>query len=133
MTPRQDIEFAQAQTLIQEKSVIDAVAWLDEVRPGWHNLINLKTFDLDSVSSCVCGQVFKNEVKDKNDNGYRYAVDAFPMFVRQSDAFTGTHDYYGSEEFWNEKTDQFEGEYWGISVEELDWIFEIKARQEFPS
>lgn len=41
-----------------EQRVAAGVAWLDENRSGWIDLVNLDTLDLSSCTLCVLGQLF---------------------------------------------------------------------------
>ena len=41
-----------------KEQVDNGVAYLDEVKPGWRELIDLKRLDISSVRCCVLGQVF---------------------------------------------------------------------------
>lgn len=60
------------------------IAWLEETAgPNWVDKIDLGTLNLQEGSSCVCGQVFREQTgKKKNErdewfyeNGYDYAED----------------------------------------------------------
>lgn len=41
---------------------------LDEIKPGWFDLVNLSRLDLNSSTRCVLGQVFREEA---NLSGYK--------------------------------------------------------------
>lgn len=38
--------------------VSNGMQWLDAVRPGWFDRIDLQRFDMTSTTDCVYGQVF---------------------------------------------------------------------------
>lgn len=40
--------------------------FLDKKKPGWHQLVNIGQLDLASGHSCICGQVFIEEVMHAN-------------------------------------------------------------------
>lgn len=59
---------------IQER-VQRGAQWLDEVRPGWRDEINLKIFDISDCEVCVLGQVFATQAEAANDgieDGFDY-------------------------------------------------------------
>jgi hypothetical protein len=50
--------------------------WLDENFPKWEKRINVKTLQLNTGDSCICGQVFKKKAKEEGyPEGYEYALD----------------------------------------------------------
>lgn len=57
---------------IQER-VAKGAAWLDEVRPGWRDAINLDALDIGSSCDCVCGHVFAADTDC--DSGFGFALD----------------------------------------------------------
>lgn len=56
-------------------------AWLDEVKPGWRELIDLSTLDVESGQVCVLAQVFAAEAYPIE--GYDWAVEDFEMTARE--------------------------------------------------
>ena len=49
-------------------------AWLDEVKPGWREIIDTENLRMYSGVSCVLGQVFSVEAYEHDcSNGYGYA------------------------------------------------------------
>jgi hypothetical protein len=65
----------QVDGLTIQQSVANGVRWLDERFPGWADRINPRTLAMDSCSKCICGQLFKVEAEeiDENEDGYGYA------------------------------------------------------------
>lgn len=47
--------------------------FLDKKKPGWHKLIDISELDIESGNSCICGQVFLNEVMNVNDIHTKWA------------------------------------------------------------
>lgn len=41
--------------------VAKGVAWLDEFKPGWEDLIDASILDMSQDCNCVCGQVFAED------------------------------------------------------------------------
>lgn len=54
-------------------SVENAAKFLDSVKPGWENLIDLDKLDMQSSTNCVLGQVYADNVD--NERGYFWALD----------------------------------------------------------
>lgn len=71
---------------IQER-VAKGAAWLDEVRPGWRDAINLDTLDICDGHHCVCGQVFAADAlsalgkQDYRPSGFYYIASGFAGYV----------------------------------------------------
>lgn len=61
-----------------EKRVKRGVKWLNEVKPGWHKKIDLKTLNLKDAGVCVCGQLFEDFwqtiYKDDPDSSFGLAT-----------------------------------------------------------
>lgn len=53
--------------------VANGARWLDENFPGWVERIDIKTLNLASGNSCICGQVFYS--KRRTNGGYSYALE----------------------------------------------------------
>lgn len=49
-----------------EKRIELGAAWLDEVKPGWVDLVDLEKLYLGSCTRCVLGQLFAENEKDLN-------------------------------------------------------------------
>lgn len=60
-----------------ELTVEAGAAWLDRVKPGWPQLIDLQRLDMSMPTSCVLGQVFEEEAlhDDYTPSGYTWALD----------------------------------------------------------
>ena len=52
----------------------DGAAFLDEVRPGWDEKVNLTTLNLESSRHCVLGQVFDEDARSHSSRAF---VDGF--------------------------------------------------------
>lgn len=44
-------------TTVAEERVEAGVAWLNEVRPGWVDEVDLDTFDIADPDACIAGQL----------------------------------------------------------------------------
>jgi len=70
-----------------ERRVERGIAWLDEVKPGWRDLIDVSELDMPDANQCICGQVFMEDaLKDAlAGDGYGYALSIM------ADALCGGH------------------------------------------
>lgn len=57
------------------KRIERGAAWLDRVKPGWRDLIDLDTLNLADAESCVLGQVFADEADDLTTDGFDYVAE----------------------------------------------------------
>jgi hypothetical protein len=64
-----------------DERVENGAAWLDENYPGWYLRIDTTTLDVSSSYSCICGQLFVNNILDTS--GFDYAEKE--IFNRQSE------------------------------------------------
>lgn len=48
---------------IEQQRVSNGVALLDEHKPGWRDLVNVNTLDIESLENCILGQVFGGYIK----------------------------------------------------------------------
>lgn len=55
-------------------AVKKGAAWLDEVRPGWIDAIDVAQLDISSGACCILGQVFADEADEDWCSGYDYAI-----------------------------------------------------------
>jgi len=63
---------------VQER-VVRGTRWLDHVRPGWRDSLELGTLDLSNGGQCVLGQVFSEEAAayaGRKVCGYSYVLTA---------------------------------------------------------
>ena len=63
---------------VQER-VVRGTRWLDHVRPGWRDSLELGTLDLSNGGQCVLGQVFSEEAAAYDGRkvcGYSYVLTA---------------------------------------------------------
>ncbi len=61
---------------VQER-VVRGTRWLDHVRPGWRDSLELGTLDLSNGGQCVLGQVFSEEAAayaGRKVCGYSYVL-----------------------------------------------------------
>jgi hypothetical protein len=61
---------------VQER-VVRGTQWLDHVRPGWRDSLELGTLDLSNGGQCVLGQVFSEEAAahaGRRMCGYTYVL-----------------------------------------------------------
>jgi hypothetical protein len=61
---------------VQER-VVRGTRWLDHVRPGWRDSLELATLDLSNGGQCVLGQVFAEEAAahaGRKGCGYTYVL-----------------------------------------------------------
>jgi hypothetical protein len=61
---------------VQER-VVRGTRWLDHVRPGWRDSLELATLDLSNGGQCVLGQVFAEEAAahaGRKGCGYSYVL-----------------------------------------------------------
>lgn len=56
------------------EEVARGVALLDELKPGWRNLVNPDELEMQNGDDCILGQVFREDNDDDyhwGENGYR--------------------------------------------------------------
>ena len=96
-----------------EKEVAAGAAWLDKVRPGWINKINVKELNSGCGGKCVMGQIFSTR------DAINICDDA-PHFSIEHGFFVAPIGFYGR----SEKT--VAKEYKTLSNQ---WIKQIKNRR----
>lgn len=64
---------AKSVTRVAEMRAKRGARWLDENFPGWEKRINLRTLQLETGESCICGQVFKKKAEKPGS----FAIDGF--------------------------------------------------------
>lgn len=75
--------------------------YLDNVRPGWAERVNVDTLDMDDPRYCVLGEVFAYERPPDVKNVFLWAVDKLLLSDAEQDKYgfdahiTGIEDEYG--------------------------------------
>ena len=61
--------------IFPDQRVMRGAAWLDTVKPGWHELVDTSDFHVFDPKRCVLGQVFREEADAHPDysDGYTFA------------------------------------------------------------
>lgn len=80
--------------LIIEQRVSNGVALLDEHKPGWRDLVNVYTLDMESTESCILGQVFGEYIKGASALGIGSAECYNATEVQSSYGFDISPDEY---------------------------------------
>jgi hypothetical protein len=92
---------------VADEAVVNGIAWLDLNGPeNWRDLINLEWLDIDRLSQCVLGQVFRDKASNPSythtsrwsgkpmefGSGYDYVIHTFfgGLF---SDVTTGEYGF----------------------------------------
>lgn len=58
-----------------EPAVLKGIAWLDEIKPNWRELIDWGMLDMTNANWCIAGQVFKGQ---SSRSGYAHVLYALP-------------------------------------------------------
>lgn len=90
------------------KNTPKAAAVLDQIKPGWENLIDTRSLSLASPTKCVLGQVFKEEADRLGGTGYMYGL----VYYHELTSFingTGVFAVPECKEFWIEEIEKRRG------------------------
>jgi hypothetical protein len=61
-----------------DECVAAGIAWLDRNVPGdWRSRVNLRTLNIENMTECILGQVFRDAAIARDHCGYEYAVTTF--------------------------------------------------------
>lgn len=96
-----------------EKAVTLGIAWLDEVRPNWRELMDWDVFDMQDTTLCVLGQVFAEDSEEaffeddswSSSSGFGYVEHVFNINMGQlgfdtTDPEESWHTYAELETAW---------------------------------
>jgi hypothetical protein len=107
-----------------EDIVARGVAKLDELRPGWHNKVDLAKLDLSNCSLCVLGQVFGEDAErmllTDEAQALQAAGQAVPATCKQGFSY-GVALLQGSEETAVDMVLDYDP--WAHGVDEVDYGF----------
>lgn len=84
--------------------VVKGAAYLDTIRPGWEDEIDLEILDITDASCCVLGELYADEVPadDEHLNGYDYATKKFSWSIGDAAAHGFTVASWGEPKQWEE-------------------------------
>lgn len=72
--------------ITKSEAVEEAADILDQIEPDWFTKVDVNRLDMDSMGSCVLGQVFSGNAQLLS--GYTYATEEFHD-LEDLDTFTG--------------------------------------------
>lgn len=56
-----------------EPAVLKGIAWLNEIKPNWREIIDWGMLDMRNPHHCILGQVFHNN--EKWSTGFTYGIE----------------------------------------------------------
>ena len=69
-----------------KEAVTKGAAWLDTVKPGWAEVINLRRLDMQESCSCVMGHIYGNFAQRPDRVKPDSAAEALGFYVAYSNA-----------------------------------------------
>lgn len=74
---------------------MNGALWLDEIKPGWAQDIDVQRLAMFDVQWCIAGQLFRVEAYEADkDSGYDYIVDTFGI------TYAANHGFVSDRHLW---------------------------------